>query len=110
MIRYHPLPKAMLPGRYHPGEGVILHGGCRQAGKITGCGIVFLRVKAMGVGKVGILQAKLLRPRIHPPGKGFDAAAVGNGKGSRRVIAGLEHHAIEQVLHTDLFSRFEINA
>ena len=74
----------------------IFHGRCRQACQVRCGGIVLRIVQSMGIDEVGITQSQLLRLLVHQHCEVLHAAGAVDSQGRGGVVAGVEHHPIEQ--------------
>ena len=63
--------------------------------------------QAVGVGEVRVDGADLVRLRGHHRGELVDGARDVLRDSDRRIVAGVHHHAVEQVAHADLLARLE---
>ena len=96
------------PGGAQAHKGMVPGGIGRQTGHVPGGGIVGLTVQAAGIFKGGILHPQLPCQAVHPPDKGCrPAAAV--GQGLRRVVAGAQQQAVQQLLHRHPLSGPEVH-
>ena len=71
----------------------------RQNRQVVGGGVVVLRRPAGGVHEVGVVHAQFAGLVVHQIGEGFLGAGHVLGQGDAGVIAGLNHHPFQQILH-----------
>ena len=74
-----------------------------------GCGIMLLRIQPMRIGKVRLRHFKLLCLPIHQPDKARFASTHSVGQCQRRVVAGGQQQAGQQLPYGIAISRFEIH-
>ena len=55
-------------------------------------------------------QAERLRAQIHLPDEGLFAAGCADGERQRRVVAGMQHHAVEQIPPRQRLAPLQIHA
>lgn len=84
---------------HDPGKHDIIHCVRSQQGKLPGRRIMLRGIEAVRIGKVGVDKAKLRRPPVHCIGKGLHRAGMILCQRHRRIVAGVEQKAIEQLLH-----------
>ena len=83
-------------------EQGVLHGGGSHQIKVVGGAVVVLRRQAVGIHEMGVDTAQLRRLLVHLIHKGTDAAGNIGGQHVAGLVGGMDHGAVQQVLHRDL--------
>ena len=84
------------------------HGHTCEQRDVARAGDVAGRVEPVRPHEVRVVQAELLRARVHPRDEERQVAAGGGGcERIRRVVRALDQRPLEQVAHGDLLSRVE---
>ena len=96
--------------RYDRAERRIPHGFARQSSQIGRGGVVFLAVKAVRIGEVRVPKAQLPRTAVHKLRETGETSAVGNRERSCGVVAGVEHHSVQQVAHGQRLAAPKVHA
>ena len=81
----------------HRAELLVLQCCLRERGKVARGRVILPAVESMGIGEMRLPQAERLRAQIHLPDEGLFAAGYADGERQRRVVAGMQHHAVEQI-------------
>ena len=110
MVDQRPARAGRLPCGYGRAELFVFQRLPREERQICRGGIILPAVEPVGICKAGIQKAQRLRAAVHFPHELLHAPAVHDGQRRRGVIAGLEHHAIEQVPHAEALSVPEVHA
>ena len=84
-------------GRDDRAELCVLQRCLRKVGQIERSGIIFAAVQPVRVGKVRLRQAQRTGAQIHLADKRCFAAGNGDCQRQGGIIAGMEHHAVEQI-------------
>lgn len=84
-------------GRDDRAELCVLQRCLRKVGQIERSGIIFAAVQPVRVGKVRLRQAQRTGAQIHLADKRCFAAGNGDCQRQGSIIAGMEHHAVEQI-------------
>ena len=89
----------------------VIHPLPGDQGQVSGGGVVQpvgVLVQAVGIAEHRVFGAAFLRPFVHHVGEFIDVTVChGQTQYLGRVIAGFQHHAVQQMLHTDLLPRFQ---
>ena len=87
----------------------VIHGVGGKNCQIRCRGVVILGIQTMGVLKVGILHPQHPGFVVHLARKLFDASAAIQSQRRRRIIAGGEHQAVQQLLKRQNFPFLKIH-
>ena len=90
-------------------ENGIFHGISRQRRQIMCSSVMPRRIQAVGVGKMGTGKAQSMSLVIHQLHKALHGAAAVNSQGHRRIVAGMEHQAVEKFLNCQHFPLLQIH-
>ena len=94
----------------HRAELLVLQCCLRERGKVARGRVILPAVEPMGIGKMRLPQAERLRAQIHLPDEGLFAAGHADGERQRRIVAGMQHHAVEQILPRQRLALLQIHA
>ena len=85
-------------------EHLVLHGLLGDEVEVPGGGIVVGVLKAVGVGKVGVLTADGVGPGVHVIHEGLDGAGDSLGQNVAGLVGGYHQDAVEELFHRQLLS------
>lgn len=85
-------------------EHLVLHGLLGDEVEVPGGGIVVGVLKAVGVGKVGVLTADGVGPGVHVIHEGLDGAGDSLGQNVAGLVGGYHQDAVEELFHCQLLS------
>ena len=84
--------------------------GARQAGDVSRRGVVLGVRQAGGIDEMAARESQLLGIAVHVIGKGLLGAGQVFGQGHGGIVAALDDHALQQVLHRDLLADLDEHA
>ena len=91
-------------------ELLVLQGRLCKPGQVERSGIIFAAVQPVRVGKVRLRQAQRTGAQIHLADKRCFAAGNGDCQRQGGIIAGMEHHAVEQLAARKRLAAFQVHA
>ncbi len=94
----------------HRAELLVLQCCLRARGKVARGRVILPAVEPMGIGEMRLPQAERLRAQVHLPDEGLFAAGYADGERQRCVVAGMQHHAVEQIPPRQRLALLQIHA